>query len=301
MPRKRPADRELDQIVLADAGHPDRAVDRGVHLVGAIDAQRASARPGPVLLPSQSSARSRMVSTAASVADEAESWITPEKPSGRPSAWRSQSIILRLELGRRRRGLPQHALRGHRRDQIFGHDRDRRGIGREIGEEARMLPMRHARHDRLLEIGEDRRPSARPLRAATRRSARRCRPAAVRRAPACRAASSGSRRPSRRRGATTTEIRPNPSTSPRLHLARDCSGRRLQPQATRCWPLTFRKIRQALKGRSSARSTSRPRSCGNTDRPGRSASSEPSLKANPSRRKAGRAAGRPTGSTSASN
>ena len=34
-----------------------------------------------------------MVSTAASVADEAESWITPENPSGRPSAWRSQSII----------------------------------------------------------------------------------------------------------------------------------------------------------------------------------------------------------------
>ena len=33
-----------------------------------------------------------MVSTAASVADEAESWMTPEKPSGRPSAWRSQSI-----------------------------------------------------------------------------------------------------------------------------------------------------------------------------------------------------------------
>ena len=34
-----------------------------------------------------------MVSTAASVADEAESWMTPEKPSGRPSAWRSQSMM----------------------------------------------------------------------------------------------------------------------------------------------------------------------------------------------------------------
>ncbi len=34
-----------------------------------------------------------MVSTAASVADEAESWMTPENPSGRPSAWRIQSTI----------------------------------------------------------------------------------------------------------------------------------------------------------------------------------------------------------------
>ena len=34
-----------------------------------------------------------MVSTAASVAEEAESWMTPSKPSGRPSAWRSQSSM----------------------------------------------------------------------------------------------------------------------------------------------------------------------------------------------------------------
>ena len=34
-----------------------------------------------------------MVKTAAKVADEALSWITPEKLPGKPMAWRSHSII----------------------------------------------------------------------------------------------------------------------------------------------------------------------------------------------------------------
>ena len=45
------------------------------------------------MFPVQLSAFSRIVSTAASVAEEALSWITPAKGSGRASAWRSQSII----------------------------------------------------------------------------------------------------------------------------------------------------------------------------------------------------------------
>ncbi|MCY1234580.1 hypothetical protein D9M72_471650 [compost metagenome] len=45
----------------------------------------------PFLLPCQPSAFSRMTRTAESVAEEAESWITPENPSGRPIACRSQS------------------------------------------------------------------------------------------------------------------------------------------------------------------------------------------------------------------
>ena len=47
----------------------------------------------PERMPRQSSARSRMVMTAERVAEEALSWITPRQPSGRPSAWRSQSTM----------------------------------------------------------------------------------------------------------------------------------------------------------------------------------------------------------------
>ena len=62
----------------------------------------------------------------------------------------------RLHLGRRRRGLPEHALRCDERGDEFGKDRGRSSIGVEIGKETRVLPMRDAGHHDPLEIGHDR-------------------------------------------------------------------------------------------------------------------------------------------------
>ena len=110
----------------------------------------------PCLLPAQSSARSRMVSTADKCRRRCRILDHAGKAFRQPERLAQPVDHFRLELGGCRRGLPEHALRRHHRDQIFGNDRDGRGIGREIGEEARMLPVRHAGHDGLFEIGEDR-------------------------------------------------------------------------------------------------------------------------------------------------
>ena len=61
-----------------------------------------------------------------------------------------------LELGRRRGGLPDHALGAEAGRQKLPQDRGRAVVGREVGEPARVLPVGDARHDDLLEILEDR-------------------------------------------------------------------------------------------------------------------------------------------------
>ena len=90
------------------------------------------------------------------MAPDAESWITPEKTSGKADHLAQPVGHAGLELGRGGRGLPEHALRRERGSHVLGHDGGRARIGREIGEEARMLPMGHPRHDDPVEIGEDR-------------------------------------------------------------------------------------------------------------------------------------------------
>ena len=159
----------------------------------------------------------------------------------------------RFEFGGRRRGLPQHALRGHRRDQVFGDHRDGRRIGREIGEEARMLPVRHAGHDLLLEIGED------PLHRLRRFRRRRVDAAEDLAGSTC--GRTGRSRsvvavvgaPVGRRLRPVAEIVAvhASSPSPAEHQRTQMADLRL-----------LRKIGQARKRRPSARSTSRPRWCG---------------------------------------
>ncbi|WP_245268485.1 hypothetical protein [Mesorhizobium sp. WSM2561] len=146
--------RNAHEIVLTDARHPDRPVDGGVDLIGRIDAQyRLALQALLVALPVERALahgqhggerrrRCRILHDAGKPFRQAERLTHPVDDA-------------RLEFGRCRRSLPEHALRGHNRDQIFGHHRDRCGIGREIGEEARMLPMRHAGQDFALEVGED--------------------------------------------------------------------------------------------------------------------------------------------------
>ena len=145
---------DAHEILLADARHPDGAVDRGMDLTGAIDAHwRLAGQAVAVALPTERAlahhqdrgkrgGRSRILDNAGKTAGKAERLAHPVDHA-------------RLKLGGGRRRLPQHALCGHGRDEVFRDHRYQRRIGGEIGEEARMLPMRHAGHDLLLEIGED--------------------------------------------------------------------------------------------------------------------------------------------------
>ena len=161
-PQRRPGHRpvsirrHLHQVPLPDPRHPDRLVDRAVRLGTRVEPQ-APARPtAPPSSPRQPSARSRMVRTADSVALVAESWIVPDEPLGQPQRLPQPVDHHLLDLGRGGRGLPDQRVAGHRVDQLFRQHRSRGRIGREIGEEARVLPMGHAvRHD-ALEIGPDR-------------------------------------------------------------------------------------------------------------------------------------------------
>jgi hypothetical protein len=60
-----------------------------------------------------------------------------------------------LELGRRRRGTPQHRLLVEPRAQHLGEDAGAAGAGVEVSKETRMVPVRQAGDDDALEVRED--------------------------------------------------------------------------------------------------------------------------------------------------
>ena len=124
--------------------------------------------------------------------------MTPSNVSGRPISWRSQPSDDLFELGRRRRRPPQHRLLVERGRQELGEHARRAAGDREVGEEARMVPVREAGHEHALEVGEDARRTARPLPARWRAAPRRCRRARRARGPDSARGARGSRRSSRR-------------------------------------------------------------------------------------------------------
>ena len=142
------------QIFLTDAGNPDGAVDRGVNLIGGVDADRlVSGKPARIALPVQRSlahdqnggkgcGRGRILNDAGEGFRHAERLAQPIDH-------------FRFKFRRGWRCLPEHALGGDGADQIFGDHRNGGRIGGEIGKEARMLPMRHAGNEDILEILED--------------------------------------------------------------------------------------------------------------------------------------------------
>ena len=60
-----------------------------------------------------------------------------------------------FHLGSGGRRLPQHALLRQDRGDEIGQHRRRRGVGREIGEEARVLPMGQAGDDLVVDLGQN--------------------------------------------------------------------------------------------------------------------------------------------------
>ncbi len=63
---------------------------------------------------------------------------------------------LHFKLGRCWRRLPEHALRCHRTRGLLGKDPGWRGVGRKVGEEARVLTVCHPFRNDSLEIRKNR-------------------------------------------------------------------------------------------------------------------------------------------------
>ena len=161
---------------------------------GSIDPQRLlSRKPGPVAR--QLSALSRIANAAASVADQAQSWMTPENASGKPGARRSQSITPVSSSWRPATSARACTARPWP-NELLRNDGGRSGVGREVGEETWMLPVvipgtTSFRSPRIW------RPSISACSGATAVSMRRCHRGAKRRAPAAPSGRRDSRRPSR--------------------------------------------------------------------------------------------------------
>ena len=195
----------------------------------------------PGWLPSQSSARSRMVKHGGErcrrrrILDDAGEACPADRAPG--AASRSSAFRVRWRPAR----SATACIAPHGADEILGHHRGRRGIGGEIGEEARMLPMRHAGQDRRARNRRRSSPSARLLGRRGRDRAA-ISPGSTWRAPGGRAARRDSRRPIRRPAATISGIHRQSMLVPlQCRLPSD-------PDRCNASPVYLREIRQALEG-----------------------------------------------------
>ena len=146
--------RDQAQLAPAEARDRDGLLDRGVGFLGRVEGElRAGAEPflvgAPIGRPlaraedrAQRGARCAVLDDAGKAFRQAHHLAQPVEDA-------------RLHLGRRGRGLPQHALGAERGGQHLGEHRGRARVAREVGEEVRVLPMRHAGQHDALEIGED--------------------------------------------------------------------------------------------------------------------------------------------------
>ena len=87
----------------------------------------------------------RAAHSAASVEVDAESSMWPCHVAGKSSNWHDPRERQLLELGHGRRRAPEHAVGVERRRQQLGEDARLRAGDREVGEEARVVPVRDAR------------------------------------------------------------------------------------------------------------------------------------------------------------
>ena len=146
----------MAQQIEAVARELDRLVDRRVRLPRRVHGERRPGRGEPLRADACPVARSRAVSSATSVAVEAVSWMTPTNPSGRPDHLAQPVHHHLLQLGRRRRGGPRHALRADGGGEHLAQYRRRAVVAGEVGEPAGVVPVRHPRHDHPAEVVEQR-------------------------------------------------------------------------------------------------------------------------------------------------
>ncbi len=108
-------------------------------------------------------ARKRADRIATRVASLAVPWITPPplslrgvEPFGEVEQLAHPVEHQRLDLGARRGRDPAHALHAEPGGQQLAEDRRVGRVGREVGEEARVLPLRQPGHDDPVDVGHHR-------------------------------------------------------------------------------------------------------------------------------------------------
>ena len=170
------------RLAAAEARDRDRLLDRGVGLLGGVEGERrAGAEPFLVGAPAgrplaraqdraQRGAGRAVLDHAGEAFGQADHLAQPVEDAG-------------LHLGRRGRGLPQHALGAERGGQHLGEHRGRARVGREVGEEAPGAASASCRAARCARNRRRCRRTARPRPAALPAAAPRSRRAAPARAP----------------------------------------------------------------------------------------------------------------------
>ena len=144
------------QVLGAEAGEERRLGHRAVRLVARVDDERRvlGLQAAAVLARSPRCARGRRAARM-NVEVLAVSSITPVNVSGRPTICAQPLHDDVLDLGRGRAGLPAHALRAEPgRDEVGEHRREVAVAG-EVVQEAGVVPVRDARHDDAVEVGDD--------------------------------------------------------------------------------------------------------------------------------------------------
>ena len=101
-------------------------------------------------------ARCRAARIAHSVLLDALSWMTPLPRNSLGQVHLNGQPVedVLLQFGDRGAGVPQHALGAEARRHQIGQRGGPAGVGREVGEEARGLPMGNAGQYDLIEIGQ---------------------------------------------------------------------------------------------------------------------------------------------------
>ena len=150
-------DRNLDHVVQSDADRQRALVDGRVRMLRAVDAEHWE-----VGAPRHAPRANREGRFGLARCGEGEHRRDGRRVVDEPEPSRTESEELAepvhrelLELRRRRGCLPQHRVDVERRGEQLGKNaRDRRGDG-EVGEEARVVPVRDAGEDLRLEIAEN--------------------------------------------------------------------------------------------------------------------------------------------------
>ena len=214
--------------------HPELVVDRdacAARARGSAPPSRPRSAPAPRRRPPRPGRSARAAASAARVEVEAVSSMWPCSPGGQPEQLGEPADDDLLELGRRGRGHPRHRVDVERGGQQLGEDpRLRAGVG-EVGEEARVVPVREPRHD---QTRRGRRAPPRTAPAPPARSAGSCAATSPgrdrRRRPAARPRPRGRRRPTRRprRGRRGSSAPPRPPAAAVGGDALTPTGRRLR-------------------------------------------------------------------------
>ena len=153
---------DREQVVAAQAGDLHRLLDRGVGVPGRVDGEPLprctvagavhvdGAAAGALAGGEQGGERAAR----RAVLDDAAAGRARPEPLRQPEQVDQPVEHVGLELGAGGAGRPQHALDAEAGGEQVAEDRRTGGVGREVGEEVRRLPVRDAGHDDLVHVAQ---------------------------------------------------------------------------------------------------------------------------------------------------